>query len=80
MIFALLHVPCLAVDLELGSSIRRSILPRPHVVSMHRASIGPTRNDHPISILERLLTILSPFYHVDNMASFHLPGDPYFPN
>ena len=52
MIFALLPVPCLVVDLELGSLIRRSILFQSHVISMRYASIGLTNNDPLISILD----------------------------
>ena len=49
---------------------------------MHYASIEVTDKDHLIIILisTSINYLFHPFSLVDNMAGFHLPGDPYFPN
>ena len=82
MIFALLPVPCLVVDLELGLFIRRSILLLFHITCTHYASIEVTGKDHSIIILSRISIdyLFYPHSRVDIMAGFHPHDDPYFPN
>ena len=50
------------------------------MTGMHYASIEVTGKDHPIIILSStsIICFLHPFSHLDNIAGFHLPGDPYF--
>ena len=49
---------------------------------MRYMSIEVTVKDHPIIILSStsINYLFYPYSRVDNMAIFHLPGDPYFPN
>ena len=67
--------------LRVGSLIRRSILSWLYISGMHYVSIKVTGKDYPINIFSNtfIICLLHSYSRLDNMARFHLPGDPYFP-